>query len=80
MLTTAAQARDRVCLLDMVNPENVVDAACCRAEECSAWRWEAARDGAPPAEPLGYCGMIGCVERTVRKHPRRMVESTVNVA
>lgn len=77
MLTTAADARNRVCLIDMVNRENAIEAGCCLGEECSAWRWEAAKDGAAATERLGYCGMIGCVERTVRKHPRRMIESTV---
>lgn len=80
MLTTAADACNRICLLDMVNGENVVDTGCCLGEACSAWHWEAAGDGAGAGERLGYCGVIGCVERTVRKHPRRMVEATVTFA
>ncbi|MGE5190160.1 MAG: hypothetical protein ACM3NF_08900 [Gemmatimonadota bacterium] len=75
MLTTAEEARNRVCLMDMVNHNGVAGPGFCRGEGCSAWRWEAARDG--PAERLGHCGVIGCVKRAVRKRPRRMVESTV---
>lgn len=77
MLTTTAEARNRICLIDMVTRDTIVCAAPCRGEECSAWHWEAAKDGAVEGERLGYCGMIGCVERTVRKHPRRTVETTV---
>ncbi len=75
MLTTAAEARDRVCLLDMAGGNNVMAAGHCRGEECSAWRWEAAREGAKSGERLGYCGLIGRVERRVRKRPQRLVEA-----
>jgi len=77
MLTTSAEARNRVCLMDMVNGDNVICAGSCRGEECSAWRWEAARDEAAAGEGLGYCGMIGRVGRVVRKHPRRTIETTM---
>ena len=77
MLTTSAEARNRVCLIDMVNRDTIACAGRCRGEECSAWHWEAVKDGGGEGERLGYCGMIGCVERTVRKHPRRMVETTM---
>ncbi len=77
MLTTSADARHRICLIDMVNRDNVNGAGCCRGEACSAWHWEAAKEGIVAGERLGYCGMIGCVERTLRKRPRRRVEATV---
>ncbi len=77
MLTTTADARNRVCLMDMAGRGNVICAGRCLGEECSAWHWEAVKDGAIEGERLGYCGLIGCVGRTVRKHPRRLVETTV---
>lgn len=80
MLTTSAEARNRVCLIDMMSRCNVICAAPCQGEECSAWHWEAVKDGAFGGERLGYCGMIGCVARTVRKHPRRTVETTLVVS
>ncbi len=80
MLTTAAESRNSVCLIDMAGPENVMAAGRCRGEECSAWRWETVGKRAAPGERLGYCGMIGRVERKVRKRPRRMVEATAAAA
>ncbi len=80
MLTTAAEAGNRICLLDMVGRDNVMGAGRCLGEECSAWHWEALGDADAAGERLGYCGMIGCVARTVRKRPRRMVEATVVVS
>jgi hypothetical protein len=77
MLTTSAEANNRVCLMDMVNRDNISCAGRCRGEECSAWHWEVVKNEADKGERLGYCGMIGRVERTVRKHPRRTVETTV---
>lgn len=80
MLTTSAEARNRVCLVDMVGPDCVMGAGHCRGEECSAWHWEAVAQGAAAGARLGYCGVIGCVERRVRKHPRRLVEATVTLS
>lgn len=77
MLTTTEEARNRVCLMNMVSGDIPIGAGSCRGEECSAWHWEAARDGSAAAERLGYCGMIGCVGRVVRKRPHRTVEMTV---
>ena len=77
MLTTSAEASNRVCLIDMVNRDNSSCAGRCRGVECSAWHWEVVENGADEGERLGYCGMIGRVERTVRKRPRRTVETTM---
>lgn len=77
MLTTTAEARKRICLMDMGGRDNIMSAGHCLGEECSAWHWEAVKDRTPPEERLGYCGMIGCVGRVVRKHPRRTVETTM---
>jgi len=77
MLTTSGEAGNRVCLIDMVSRRDNSQAGRCRGPECSAWHWEAAAAGSPEDERLGYCGIIGCVKRQVRKHPRRMVEATV---
>ena len=77
MLTTTVEARNRVCLVDMVGGDNVIGAGHCLGEECSAWHWEAVKDGAVEGERLGYCGVIGCVGRVLRKHPRRLVETTM---
>jgi len=77
MLTTSAEACNWVCLMDMVGGDNGICAGRCRGMECSAWHWEAVKDGAVEAERLGYCGMIGCVGRVLRKHPRRLVETTM---
>jgi len=77
MLTTTAEARNRVCLMDMAGRDTIMSAGRCRGEKCSAWHWEAVRNGAPAGERLGYCGLIGCVGRVVRKHPRRTVETTM---
>ena len=80
MLTTSAEARNSVCLMDMVGGDNGICAGHCRGEECSAWHWEAVEDGAIEGERLGYCGMIGCVGRVLRKHPRRLVETTMVIS
>ncbi len=80
MLMTSAEAHNRVCLMDLVGRDNVVCAVHCMGEECSAWRWEAANDSAAAAERLGHCGLVGRVERTVRKRPRRTVEATVTLS
>ncbi len=80
MLTTGAEARNRVCLRDMAARDGSMAAGRCRGEECSAWRWETAGKRATAGERLGYCGMIGRVERSVRKRPRRMVETRAAVA
>ena len=76
MLTTAAEARNRVCLMNLASRDNPIDAGACRGDACSAWHWEAAGGGVAAAERLGYCGMVGCVKRVVRKRPRRTVEET----
>jgi hypothetical protein len=56
MVTTAKEARGKVCLLVMVNScGNQMDI--CRPGECSAWEWEDARDDC--GERLGHCALAG---------------------
>jgi len=63
MGTTAMEARDNVCLLVLVNPNENPYEKCC-PEECSVWSWEEGSNAS--GNRLGHCILVGETLRPAR--------------